>query len=62
MITMMPIFICLTQLAVVGKSSWSLVSVLLEHVDCPDEVHVQLEEDGLHHRLDEVKHLSEVKT
>ena len=54
----MLIFIRLTQLAVVGKSSGSLVSVFLEHIHSPDEVHVELEEDG----LDEVPHLSEDKT
>ena len=54
----MLIFFSLTQLAVVGKSSGSLVSVFLEHIHSPDEVHVELEEDG----LDEVPHLSEDKT
>ena len=54
--------IFLTKLTVVWKSPGSLVSVLLEHVHGADKVHVELEEDGLHHRLDEVPHLSEIET
>ena len=59
---MLDTFICLTQLSVGWKTSGSLVSVLLEHVHGADKVHVELEEDGLHHRLDEVPHLSEIET
>ena len=54
--------IFLTKLTVVRQSSGPLVSVLLEHVHGADKVHVELEEDCLHHRLDEVPHLSEIET